>query len=240
MLFFIRNEVSLNMKKLNFVLSCLGVFLIVCFIGCRSAGDKKAEYGEGTVVYKITYPDSMNYGMKSAFFPKEIVLIFKNEKAAFIASGGMGMIQMVNLLDHQNKKYVSLLIDQLRANFGCKLTPEEIASNENSEKLDFSETKDTKIIAGVTCNKAIAKNPDTGTQTEIYYDKNIKFSYGNSPFHAMDFLFLEYTHTINHLTMKLEATSVDLTTPVDTGLFQIRGDYIWVSQQQLFDRLNQL
>ncbi len=228
------------MKKLKFVLAFLGVFLIVCSSGCRSVSDRKAEYGEGTIVYKITYPDSMNYGMKSAFFPKEIVLIFKKEKSAFIASGGMGMIQMVNLLDHQNKKYVSLVIDQLRANFGCKLTPEEVTSNENSEKLEISETTDTKVIAGITCNKAIARNPEKGTQTEIYYDKNIRFSYGNSPFHAMDFLFLEYTHTINNLTMKLEATSVDLTTPVDTGLFQIRGDYIWVSQQQLFDRLNQL
>lgn len=240
MLFLVQNPVSLKRMKKRFLFPATALLLLLFFYGCKPGTEKKAAYGEGTVVYRVTYPDSLNYGLKSAFFPREIVLVFKNEKAAFIASGGMGMIQLVNLLDHKNRTYVSLLIDRIRANYGCKLTPEEINSNESSVRLEIIPVNETKVIAGVTCKKALAKDLSTGVSSEIFYDESIRFSYGNSPFRGMNNLFLEYTHTINHLTMKLEAEKIDFTTPVDTSLFEIKGQYMWVSQQQLFDYMNSL
>ena len=226
--------------KRQFILGVFVSVLMICALGCGSNSGKKASFGEGTIVYKVSYPDSLEYGFKAAFFPKEIVLVFKGEKAVFIASGGMGMIQLVNLLDHEKKSYVSLLIDRLRQNYGCKLSADEIKANETSSPLEIKLIDGSKVVAGVECKKAIAKDLLKGTSTEIYYDEGVRFFYGNSPFKELNYLFLEYTHTGNKLTMKLEASSVDLSTPVDTGLFSIKGDYVWVSQQQLFDHLNSL
>ena len=85
--------------------------------------------------------------MRASLFPKEITLIFKDDKATFIASAGLGMVQMVNLLDYKNKQAVSLLIDNLRENVGCKLSPEDIAVNENITRYSFDEKEETKTIS---------------------------------------------------------------------------------------------
>ena len=97
--------------KRQFILGVFVSVLMICALGCGSNSGKKASFGEGTIVYKVSYPDSLEYGFKAAFFPKEIVLVFKGEKAVFIASGGMGMIQLVNLLDHEKKSYGKEIID---------------------------------------------------------------------------------------------------------------------------------
>jgi len=178
--------------------------------------------------------------MKAAFFPKTITLVFKDEKAAFIASAGLGMIQLVHLLDHRKQKFNSLLIDHLRENYGCSLTAAEIDGNEKSAQYEYEPASETKTIAGLTCRKMIVKDKTNKTSFEIYYYDKIKFYYWNSPFKDLPYLFLEYTHTMNNLTMKLVATGADLTTPIDTSLFEVRGEYKWVNQKQFLAHLNDL
>ena len=110
------------------------------------------------------------------------------------------MIQLVNLLDHEKKSYVSLLIDRLRQNYGCKLSADEIKANETYSPLEIQLIDGSKVVAGVECKKAIAKDLLKGTSTEIYYDEGVRFSYGNSPFKELNYLFLEYTHTVDDET----------------------------------------
>jgi hypothetical protein len=216
------------------------LFSLVFFSGCKQKPQELAKPGEGTITYSISYPDADKFGVKLAFFPKEIILVFKDEKAAFIATGGMNMVQVVNLLDHKEKKAVSLLIDHLRENYGCILTPEEVKANENITHYQFELTGETKIICGILCKKEIVKNETDKPQFDIYYDDKIKFYYWNSPFKEVNNLFLEYTHTINNLTMKLVAIKVDLTTPVDTSLFEVKGNFKWVDQHEFFSHLSAL
>jgi GLPGLI family protein len=216
------------------------LFLFFFIFGCSQKPQEIAKPGEGMITYSVSYTDAEKYGVKSTFFPKEIILIFKDDKAAFIATGGMNMVQVVNLLDHKNKKYVSLLLDNIRENYGCILAPQEISENENIPKYHFELGDEKKMIAGIECRKAIVKDEANKPLFEIYYDEKIKFSYLNSPFKDMNNLFLEYTHTINNLTMKLVATKVDLTTPVDTSLFEVHGDYKWVNQKEFFNHLSSL
>jgi hypothetical protein len=216
------------------------LFSLLCFSGCKQKPQELAKAGEGTITYSISYPHAEKFGSKLAFFPKEIVLIFKDEKAAFIATGGMNMVQVVNLLDHKEKKAVSLLIDHIRENYGCILTPEEVKANENITHYQFESTGETKTICGILCKKAIAITARDKSQFDIYYDNKIKFYYWNSPFKDLNNLFLEYSHTINNFTMKLVATKVDLTTPVDTSLFEVKGNFKWVDQHEFFSHLSAL
>lgn len=226
------------MKRVFSPILC--VLFVVLISACNSRKQQAAKPGEGMVVYKVSYPDSAKYGMKSAFFPREIVLVFKNDKAAFIASGAMGMIQLVNLLDAGKKNYVSLLIDRLRQNIGCKLTPDEITQNEQSDSLLIRNTNEQKVIAGMNCQKAIVTDVGSGLQTEVFFNDTIQFSYRNSPFKNIPFLMLEYTHAVNNLAMKLEATKVDFSSPVDTSLFTVKGEYQWVTQKEFYQYLSSL
>lgn len=214
-------------------------FLLILIAGCKNNPTPIARTGEGTITYSVSYPDSENLGLKATLLPSSITLIFKDGKAVFIASAGFGMIQLVNLLNYEEKRYTSLLIDQIRQNYGCKLTPEEIQENETNP-YDIEATNETKMIAGIKANKAIVKDIGNNTSFPIYYDNEIKFYYWNSPFKNFNYLFLEYTHTINHLTMKLVATKVDLSTPVDTSLFEIKGNYEWLNQKDFYAHLSEL
>ena len=209
-------------------------------MGCTSKKSGSAQPGEGTVVYEITYPDSTKFKAKSVFFPRTITLIFKGNKAAFIANAGLGMVQVVNLMDYDKQTYTSLLISGIGQNFACKLTPDEIKNNETAEKLDFEITKESKIIAGLNCTKAIVKNKTTNSISDLYYYDKIKFNYWNSPFKDFQYLFTEYTHTINHLTLKLKAVDIDLKTPVDEKMFEVKGQYQWVNEKEFYATLDRL
>jgi len=225
------------MKKEIVYVFCL---LIIAGAGCKSPTGPSAKTGEGMITYSVTYPDSSAYGIKAMFFPKTITLVFKDDRAAFIATGGLGMVQLVNLLDYRRKNYTSLLIDNLRGNYACTLSSEEIKQNENNPGYTIEVTNKMKTIAGIECTKAIVTDKASHSSFDIYYYDKIKFYYRNSPFKDFNNLLFEYTHTINHLTMKLVATKVDFTTPVDTTLFNVRGNYKWVNQKAFFDHLNEL
>lgn len=214
--------------------------LAFLLVGCKTSTEQNAKPGEGTVTYAISYPDSAKFGMKAALFPRSMDLFFKNEKATFVTSAGLGTMQIVNILDHQNKKFTSLLIDAIRQNCAYSLTPEEIKENESSPVYEYEFTGGTKIIAGLECKKAIVKDITNNTSFEVYYYDKIKFYYWNSPYKDFDFLLMEYTHTINNLTMKLVAKNVDLTSPVDETFFEIHGEFNWMNQKSFYNYLNQL
>lgn len=224
------------MNKLIFSVGLL-IFLAV---GCKTKTEQNAKPGEGTVTYKVSYPDSAKYGLKAVLFPHEMNLFFKDDKATFVAAGGMGTVQIVNILDHTKNTYTSLLIDALRQNYACKLSPEEIKENENTPKLEYEFLDETKIIADLECKKVLIKDIANKTASEAFYYPKIKFYYINSPFKDFGYLLMEYTHTINNLTMKLTATQIDLKTPVDTAFFEIHGDFLWINQKNFYDYLNQL
>jgi hypothetical protein len=212
----------------------------VLLSACGGQQPKSAGHDEGTVTYRVTYPDSAAYGMKAGLFPKEITLVFKGDKATFIASGGMGMIQIVNLMDAGKRQAVSLLIDQLRGNIGWRLTPEDIAANENEAHYRFESTGEAKTVAGRSGTVIRVRDTLGNALFEMVEDDAVRFPYWNSPFRGIDRLLLEYTHTINGMTMQLTATKVDLETAVDTTLFGIKGEYQWTTSRNFFGHLSAL
>jgi len=220
------------------ILFYIGI-LFFLFAGC-STTEQNAKLGEGTVTYTISYPDKAKLGIKAALYPKTMDLYFKDEKATFVTSSGLGTIQLIRILDHETKKFTTLLIDALRENYAYSLSPAEITENENTPKYTFEFTDKTKIIAGLECKKAIVKNTTDNTSFDVYYYDKIKFYYWNSPYKDFNFLLLEYTYTMDNLTMDLVASKVDLTTPVDPTFFEIHGNYNWLNQKSFNAYLNNL
>jgi hypothetical protein len=216
------------------------VLITLFFSACNREFNGKAKPGEGSITYSITYPDSMKYGVKAGLMPKTLTLFFKDDKATFVTSAGLGTIQIVDLIDAGNRTFTSLFIDELHGNVGCKRSADEISENETKTVFEFQTINESKVIEGLKCNKAIAKNLKDNTSFEFYYYDKIKFNYISSPFVNQPNLLLEYSHTVNNLTMKLKAIKVDLKTPVDTAMFAIKGNYRWLNEKDYYAYLNTL
>ncbi|MBK6443899.1 MAG: hypothetical protein IPF81_00865 [Bacteroidetes bacterium] len=66
--------------KRQFILGVFVSVLMICALGCGSNSGKKASFGEGTIVYKVSYPDSLEYGFKAAFFRRKSSWFSKGKK----------------------------------------------------------------------------------------------------------------------------------------------------------------
>ena len=204
------------------------------FAACRQEG----KVGEGRVTYRIKYAAENPYRFKAAL-PSTTDLFFKNNKACFITSAGLGMIKLVNILDHPHAKYTSLLINNLGENLAFTYQDEEIKVLEETPELTFEETAQTKVIAGLVCNKAIVHDRTHNIVFDIYYYRKLKMNYASSPYKSFNYLLMEYPHTINGLPMQLSATAIDFS-EVDTNLFTVQGEFKWVDNMRFFTYIDGL
>lgn len=214
------------------------LFLAFCIVSCKNFSKKKNENNEGVVSYKISYPQNNPY--KSVrMLPTETNLVFKDTKASFITSGGMGLISIVNILDNDNRRFTSLLLNGLGENYAFIDTPEDVKEQETNPLYKIKTTDETKIIAGVECRKAIVNDITNKTKFDIYYCDKIKMCYGDGPFKDFSYLMMDYSHTKYGLPMHLEAVKIDLN-PVDTSLLNVHGDFIWVNRKTFFSIVENL
>lgn len=222
------------MKRALFVIVFVG---LSGFQGCRFISAPEKEIMEGTVTYRITYPENNPYKNFRAL-PNETQLFFKNSKATFITSG-FGIIQLVNLLDIDQKKYTNLLINNLGENIAFIETAEDVRRQENSAQYTYEFTEDTKMIAGLECKKAIVKDEISGETFPIYYNPDVKVRLGNSPLKDFDFLLMQYSEERYSLPMQLEAVNVDFSA-VDTSFFSVQGNYRWVKRDEFLSVIKNL
>ena len=119
-------------------------FIIFISVGCKNSAKQNAANGEGMITYKITYPDNNPY-KNVKMLPGETNLVVKGVKASFITSA-MGMIQIVNLLDNDKKKFTSLLLNSIGENYAlCEnwylegaISYTHWASNKHRDSVYFS------------------------------------------------------------------------------------------------------
>lgn len=211
------------------------IFSFALLFGCKHDLPAPTN-GEGVITYKIIYPE--NHPYKNMPIPQETILVFKNTKASFITSG-FGIIQVINLLDIDKKKYTSLLINSLGENFAFTETHDEILKQENNPEYSFEITEEKKVIAGLECNKAIVTDKNDKTTFDVYFYGKVKVFLGCSPYKNFNYLLLEYPHTKYGLPMQLLATHVDFS-PVDTSLLSIQGQYKWVDKETFISSIKNL
>jgi len=224
----------------------LGSFLLLAIIAAscsdgvhsdKNSSRQTAANGEGMVTYKITYSENNPY-KNIRILPRETNLVFKGAKASFITSA-MGLIQVVNLLDYENKKYTSLLLNSVGENFAFIETPDDIKKQETNPEYKIETTSEKKTIAGLECSKAIVNDLTNNSKFDIFYYEKIKVYLGNCPYKDFNYLLMEYQDTKHGLPMHLEAVNVDFS-PVDTTLLNIQGEYNWVDRKTFINILENL
>ena len=218
----------MKQKKLSF-----SVFLFALFYACtNSTPVETGKNGEGSITYKVTYPDSAvitQQGVSSAMLPSETNLFFKGPKASFVTSA-MGVIEIVNLLDNDKKKFTSLLISSFGESYAFTESPEAVKEQENNPEYEIETTHEKKTIAGLECNKAIVNDLTNKKKFDIYYYNKIKVYLGNSPYKDFNYLLMDYQDTRFGLPMHVLAQKVDFS-PIDSTMLSVHGDFKWVDKK---------
>lgn len=220
--------------KINILFISVFLLSLSC---CKNPSSESAQNGEGKVVYKITYADDNPY--KNPMLPAETQLAFKGARACFVTSGGGGLITVVNLLDYEKKKYTSLLVNSFGQNYAFTDTPEEVKEQETNPFYKIEPTDEKKIIAGLECRKAIVNDLTNKKTFDIYFYDKVKVYYGDGPYKDFHYLLMQYRHTKYGLPMLVEAVKVYFE-PVDTAVFSVRGDFIWVNQKRFLTEMENL
>lgn len=215
-------------------------FLALVTSGCKNSSEPVTSMGangEGMVTYKISYPENNPY-KNVHLLPRETHFFFKNNRASFITSF-MGMAEMVNLLDNDKNKFTSLLITGIGRNYAYTDSPEDVKKQESNPQYKIETTRETKIIAGLECRKAVVGDLTNHKKFDIYYYEKIKVYLGNSPYKNFNFLLMEYDDTRYGLTMHLQATKVDFRT-IDTTMLSVHGNYTWVDKKTFISIIKEM
>lgn len=241
-----KEPLNLFLRILFRTITCSGRFnlikvsvMIFCILGCKDLIKLKSENTEGYITYKVTY-DEDNPFKNNRFLPDRTTLVFKGNKAGFYTSG-MGMIEVVNTLDNENKKFTSFLINSFGDNYAFTEIPEDIAWQENNPKYTFELTEEQKTIAGIACNRAIVTDNTNKHKFDIYFYKEINIALGSSPYKNFNYLLMEYRDTRFGLPMHLLATKAEFS-EVDASLLNVesKGEFNWVDRKTFLSVINNL
>jgi GLPGLI family protein len=201
------------MQKIQILFSVVLVFIF----SCVNAQKKISELS-------LVYEASITTGSKE---PK-LADAFDGATTTVYIKGAMSRSEMVSALAsfttiHDATNGSSVILQEVSGQkLLIRMTPENWKDkNKRYEGITFSNTSETKTIAGYKCVKAIAKMRD-GATFSVYYTReiipdNIEYNY---QFKNLDGLPLEYELTQGSLTIKYTVSKINLN-PVPAAKFDI-------------------
>ncbi|MDA9262431.1 DUF4412 domain-containing protein [bacterium] len=188
-----------------------------------------AQTFEGEITYKITYSDlPAEAEIYKAMLPKKSIVVMKNEKT-MTEQKLMGMIKMKVISNTKTNKAV-MLMDAL----GKKIMMEEDIKPDETPKSDYTVTKskETKIIAGYKCNKAILKDSE-GNEVIYWYTKSLPGYKGqNIPNVNIEGFPMEFEIKQETMGMKMTVTTVDKK-EISNSIFEIPEGYEKMTKEEM-------
>jgi GLPGLI family protein len=201
------------MKKRIFI-------LLIGLVGSVMGAEAQRKVSEVT----LTYDASISSGSKE---PKMADALDGHNKTIYI-KGNMSRAEMVSALFssatiHDSKTGSSVVLKEVSGQkLLIRMTADNWAeNNKRYEGITFTNTSETKTIAGYNCIKAVAKLPD-GTTFTVYYTPDIvpenkEYDY---QFKNLNGLPLEYELVQGKLTIKYTVSKINMN-PVPASKFDI-------------------
>jgi GLPGLI family protein len=201
------------MKKRIFI-------LLMGLVGFVMGAEAQRKVSELTLVYDA----SISSGSKE---PKMADALDGHNKTIYV-KGNMSRAEMVSALFssatiHDSKTGSSVVLKEVSGQkLLIRMTAENWAeNNKRYEGITFTNTNETKTIAGYNCIKAVAKLPD-GTTFTVYYTPDIvpenkEYDY---QFKNLNGLPLEYELVQGKLTIKYTVSKINMN-PVPASKFDI-------------------
>jgi len=196
------------------------IILFVGLVGMLMTAQAQRKVSELTLVYDA----SISSGSKE---PKMADALDGHNKTIYV-KGNMSRAEMVSALFssatiHDSKTGSSVVLKEVSGQkLLIRMTAENWAeNNKRYEGITFTNTNETKTIAGYNCIKAVAKLPD-GTNFTVYYTPDIvpenkEYDY---QFKNLNGLPLEYELVQGKLTIKYTVSKINMN-PVPASKFDI-------------------
>ena len=222
------------MRNLAIVCS-LCIFLMACI------SSESSDQPQGTIEYEVTYLSNLS-SMPTNLLPKKILLKFKSNKSITTIEGFMGMFSLSNICDF--RKHTNTLILKVMDNkfvyIGEKY--ESPFFYDQLGALNITLTNETKIMAGLLCQKALA-TPQSGKikPFEIYYTQEISLTNANksSPFESIDGVLMQFNIKLSTIEMKLAASKYKKEY-FSSDLFDIPKECKKISKTKMSNIINKL
>jgi GLPGLI family protein len=172
----------------------------------------------------LVYDASISSGSKE---PKMADALDGHSKTIYL-KGNMSRVEMVSALlssstIHDSKTGSSVVLKEVSGQkLLIRMTPDNFAEiNKRYDGISFTNTDDTKAIAGYNCVKAVARLPD-GTTFTVYYTPDIvpenkEYDY---QFKNLNGLPLEYELVQGKLTIRYTVSKINMN-PVPASKFDI-------------------
>ena len=169
------------------------------------------------------------------FAPDKMTVKFKKNKSYAELVAGMGLFETSFINDEPDKK-ITQMVRMLNKKWAY-IADTTAVNKELSHDVQFDIilTKETKMIAGYKCKKAIAKARDGKTpDVDLYYTNDIKLEDPNwaTPFKSIDGVLMEYRISKYGFYMEFTAQMVE-PGKIEDDVFKLPPDYKMISKQQI-------
>jgi GLPGLI family protein len=197
-----------------------GLFTVVLLSGLALSGFSQKKVSEMTLVYDAT--------VSTGSADPKLADAFDGAVTTVYISGALSRLDMVSALFtsttiHDSKANTAVVLREVSGQkLLIRLSPEDWADkNKRYQGITFTNTDETKVIAGYNTTKAIAKTADGSTFT-VYYTKDImpenkEYDY---QFRSLQGLPLEYEMVRGNLKIKYTVSQINLN-PVPASKFDI-------------------
>lgn len=220
----------------------LGLAFILGFNHDVSAQKKETKKDsknitEGVIIYDLKLEGGEELGMMAAMLPTELTVKFKGSKSR--SEFATGMSETVAITDSKDDKAAVALIDMMGNKYAMKIDPAKLAEQKAAMPIyDVMETKETKVIAGYACKKAILVNQATKEEVSVFYTPEIPFAENsfNAEFKKVNGMPMEYVAKMSNFKMTVTVREVKKD-KVDDAAFVIPTEYKVVTQAELMKEL---
>ncbi len=215
--------------------------LLVVAFSCRK-GSHEAKSDEGTIEYRIIYPDDKIGSVSPSLLPQTMEVKFKKDKLKNTIEGAMGFFSLINITDLDEMTNATFLkfIDKKYVYKGQKKEQPYIMTPLEGMKITF--TDETKEIIGLTGKKAIVFFPGTDNDSfPIYYTTEINVKNPNitSPYKDIPGVLLEFRANLGQSEIHMVAEKYKPEYLPDKE-FNFPRNYREISKQDMEKILNAL
>ena len=192
-----------------------GLILLACCLASCKQPVQEGSITSGTIEYSIRYLNDDLGGKMEELLPKSMTMVFDQEQAINNIEGFLGMYRLNAFTDFTNRK-CSTLLKVFDKDYLYKGKRGEImCCFDSMEDMEIVETGEIKVIAGLTCNRAIASFPSNDERFDIYYTRDIDIRHPNlnNPYKKIDGVLVQFELKLFHLRMEFTA---DRFTPQST------------------------
>jgi len=226
------------MKKIVLLFALISISIF------SNAQSKKIK--EGVAEFDVSYPylTAQMKQMESSL-PQTMTIYFKNNQNRIEMSTVIGSTYIIS---DNTKKEISVLMDMMSQKIAIKQTQEEITKKEAELKMSGNmptfkivESKETKVIAGYKCKKAVVEYLMDGKKEQMtcfYTDALPQINTGtdNLALNEIKGFLMEYNITQSGIQMKIVAKEIKAQ-KIDDQLFSIPADYKIMTQDEITEMM---